>query len=301
MRGTLLGCPHRFYLERILGLSKPPERPRLDAIDALSFGSLLHTIAEVFFRQHGPAFCRGGGTLDAWLGTVRGLAEREFEVFLDRHPLRGPSAIERERERVIAHAQQFLRYEWALGAREFSGAELAIGDPEPVPVGAPGEYLYVEGKIDRVDLRAPGRLELRDLKTGRARDLSERPLELETDLQLGVYVLALEAAGLVPGARPVAAAYVYSSTARDPERRFEGDLFAALHGHAETWIAAARALLAAGAFVRTPSIDDCRYCPFVPHCGERAQVRSGEKLERVAGDPALGGFLALKRRHGSER
>jgi RecB family exonuclease len=178
----------------------------------------------------------------------------------------------------MRHAAQLVRHEWELGPREFGGAELIFGDPEPVALELTGGTLYVEGAIDRVDLRQRGELDLRDLKTGRACDLAETPMEIGIDLQLGVYTLALDAAGIFPDARTVGAT---------------AESLAALRGYTEGWIAIARSVLAACAFVRTPDPDNCRYCSFKASCGDRAQARSREKLRSAVPLP-LSAFMALK-------
>jgi RecB family exonuclease len=296
---SLLGCPYQFFQQRILHRGEPPRRPSLDTIDPRNFGELMHEIAEIFFRQHGAKFCRQEDDFAAWALRMRRIVEREFAGFVDHYPLRGDSATERERERLLAQAEQLVRQEWALGPREYGGAELNFGDPEPVALEVDGGTLYIEGAIDRVDLRTSVELDLRDLKTGRARDLSERPMEIDIDLQLGVYTLALDTTDLFPGARVVGAAYVYPSTVRDPERRFEAEQLATLRGKTGEWIAIARAILAAGAFVRTPNVSDCRFCPFKAHCGERAQGRSWEKLKSAVPLP-LSGFMLLKRPNGPD-
>jgi hypothetical protein len=81
---SLLSCPYQFFQERILARAEPPERPSMDVIDPRSFGELLHTIAEAFFREHGPSFCRGEEELEAWLARMHRTCERQLAAFLDR-------------------------------------------------------------------------------------------------------------------------------------------------------------------------------------------------------------------------
>jgi RecB family exonuclease len=296
----LLSCPYWFFLERIIGFREPPHRPSVDAIEPMAFGSLVHAIAAQFFTLHGAAFCANERQIEDWVRTMGQLAEREFELFLDRYPLRGRHAIERERRRVVTVTEQLLRHEWALGCREFVGAELPFGDPEAVRLDLPQGPLYVAGDIDRVDRFEDRGLEVRDLKTGRARDLAEEPLGIENDLQIGLYATVLplagdpSAAGAGPAnARVGAAAYIYPVTEKDPERRFAGEPLAHLLAWTGRWLEIARMLLANGEFVRTPRASDCRFCPFTAHCGEGAHAASHRELA-AATTPELRAFLALK-------
>jgi len=164
-----------------------------------------------------------------------------------------------------------------------------------VRLDLPAGPLYINGDIDRVD-RFPDRgLEVRDLKTGRARDLSEEPMAVEPDLQIGLYATALPFAGMSgpPWPRVGAAAYVYPITERDPERRFDGESLARLLAWTGRWLDLGQMLLASGTFVRTPRSQDCRFCPFTGHCGEDAQAESRRFLAQAT-SPELQAFAAFK-------
>ncbi len=117
----LLRCPYWFLLERVLGYREPPRRLPVDEIEASHFGNLVHAIAATFFTAHGAEFCGQEGKLEDWMQAARRLAEQGFERFLGRYPLRGQHAMARERERVMKVVTELLRYEWALGPRQFPG------------------------------------------------------------------------------------------------------------------------------------------------------------------------------------
>jgi RecB family exonuclease len=274
--GTLLGCPHRFLQMRLLHREEPPRRPPTDAIDSLAFGSLLHSIAEIFFREQGPEFCRQERDEVEWQRRMKRIAEQEFERFRNRYPLRGRNVIERERQHVLRTAAEIITYEWKQGPRDFVAAERAFGDPVGVAVGGPAASLYVNGRIDRIDRLETGGLEVRDLKTGRAHHLGEEDLNSRNDLQAGLYSLAV--AATMPGEPVMAATYVYAEAPRDPERRFMGEDLTRLRLHTGRWLETARALLAAGAFVRTPARNDCTFCRFKPYCGDDAYDDAAAKL-----------------------
>jgi len=290
--GLLLSCPHRFLQMRLLQRAEPPERPPTDAIDSLAFGSLLHTIAEVFFRAHGEEFCRQERSEAEWLGRMKRIAEQEFERFRSHYPLRGGHVIERERGRVLRTAAEIVAYEWKQGRRAFVAAEYAFGDEAGVEVGGPAASVFLNGRIDRVDRLEDGGLEVRDLKTGRAHHLRDEDLNAKIDLQVGLYGQAL--AATMPGERVIAATYVYAEAPRDPERRFRGEDLRRLRLATNSWLATARALLAAGAFVRTPEKDDCTFCRFKPYCGDDAYDEAAAKLAQT-GRGELLAFRDFKR------
>ncbi len=289
--GMLLGCPHRFLQMRLLQRPEPPERPPTDAIDSLSFGSLLHAIAEAFFRAHGAEFCRRERNETEWRRAMQRIAEQEFERFRGQYPLRGGNVIERERAHVLRTAAEIVAYEWRQDPRTFVAAEYPFGEEAGVAVGGPAASLFLNGRIDRVDRRAEGGLEVRDLKTGRAHDLREEVLNARRDLQVGLYSLALAATR--PGEQVIAAAYVYAEAPRDPERRFMGADLTRLHLSTRSWLATAHALLAAGAFIRTPERDDCTFCRFKPYCGDDAYDETAAKLA-AATRPELVAFREFK-------
>ena len=126
-------------------------------------------------------------------------------------------------------------------------------------------------------------------------DLSEEPMAVEPDLQIGLYATALPFAGMSgpPWPRVGAAAYVYPITERDPERRFDGESLARLLAWTGRWLDLGQMLLASGTFVRTPRSQDCRFCPFTGHCGEDAQAESRRFLAQAT-SPELQAFAAFK-------
>ena len=104
---TLWRCPYRFFLERLLGFREPAQRPATDHIDPLAYGSLFHTVAEVFFREVGEAICTRRGDLPKWIDRARAIASVEFDRLQDEYPLRGGEAIERERSACCARSNSW--------------------------------------------------------------------------------------------------------------------------------------------------------------------------------------------------
>lgn len=290
--GMLLGCPHRFLQMRLLQRAEPPTRPPTDAIDSLAFGSLLHAIAEAFFRAHGEEFCRRERSEAEWQRRMEQIAEQQFAHFRGCYPLRGGNVIERERRHVLRTAAEIVAYEWKQGPRTYVAAEYPFGEEAGVAVGGPPTSVFLNGRIDRVDRREDGGLEVRDLKTGRAHQLRDEALNARSDLQVGLYSLALAATR--PGERVIAAAYVYAEAPRDPERRFMGEDLTRLTLSTSSWVATAHVLLAAGAFIRTPERDDCTFCKFKPYCGDDTYDETAAKLA-ASSRPELIAFREFKR------
>jgi RecB family exonuclease len=208
--------------------------------------------------------------------------------------MRGEDGIARERNRLLRQIEQLVHYEWELPRREFLESELVFGEPEAVRLALASGDLYVRGKIDRIDRIGAQALAVRDLKTGRVRDFGEDPINAGRDLQIGLYVLAVEASAY--GGAPVRqAAYVHPSPAREPDRAFEGANVEVLRRHTREWLSLARRLLTEGLFPRTPNPEDCKYCPFVSACGDGARERAAVKLNNLAPAAALEPFARFKR------
>ncbi|HET9599804.1 MAG TPA: PD-(D/E)XK nuclease family protein, partial [Anaeromyxobacteraceae bacterium] len=291
----LLQCPRMFLMRRILGWDEAAAAPSLRELDPPAFGTLLHRVAETFYREHGAAFAARQGTLERWHALAQAVADRELEAFLGEVPLVGEGVRRKERERLGDALRAFLEYDWAGPAGRFHGVEVPFGVAAPLALEAGGATLHVRGFIDRVDVRQGATL-VRDLKTGRAHPRAGReagPTAFR-DIQLGLYQLAagkLASAWGTPAT--VQAAYAYASGWGEVEERaFRGDA-GALEARTRGWIATAAHLLAARAF--PPSVDegDCGYCPFHVLCGDEATRRAREALAGVRDGP-LARFAALQ-------
>jgi CRISPR/Cas system-associated exonuclease Cas4 (RecB family) len=291
----LLQCPRMFLMRRILGWEEPAGAPSLRELDATAFGSLLHRVVEVFYREHGPAFSRREGTAKKWLKLADAVADREVDAFLCEYPLVGEGVRRKERDRLHDAVGAFLRYDWEGAGRRFVGVELPFGTPAPLAVAAGGATLHVHGYIDRVDVE-DGVAVVRDLKSGKAHprvkaEAGPTPLR---DLQLGLYQLAARKLAKQWGTpAKVAVAYAYADGRGEVvERAFRADA-AALEKATSEWLATAAHLLHARAFPPSADEDDCAYCPFHVLCGDGAAARAREALAEVEDGP-LARFGALK-------
>lgn len=300
----LLSCPHRFLLERVLHLHEPTPRLSHDSIDPAIYGNAFHRAAEALLQEHGRALCLREASLEHWLARAADFANAEVDRLLEHYPLRGSEAAARERQRLRQQLECLVRDEWHRPRRTFVASEHAFGRPDPVALDLGEHELCVHGTIDRIDLLSPSELSLRDLKTGRVRDLGEEDVHARRDLQLGLYTLVLETQAAThpegSSVRVAEAVYVHPSAAQEPERAFRAALLDGLRTRTRKWLQLAATTLASGSFVRTPSEDDCRLCPFVPACGVGARERSARKLLRLAQTDPLVGFSTLERADGAE-
>lgn len=298
--GLLLGCPYRYLLERVLHHREPYRRPPTDTIEAGRYGELFHRIAEQIYGEIGPRLCRQEGELETHLGLARTIAEAELDRFCETYPLRGADTLDRERARLSRQIEQLVRDEWQRPPRQFVASEQPFGEVGGVPLPAGDSPLHVWGEIDRIDRLAEG-FSLRDLKTGRIHDGDEDRLSAGRDLQLGIYLLALESREEIAGAGAVVeAAYVHPAVLQDSERLFRGARLDSLRKHARGWLRVAGSLLRSGNFVRTVTADDCRMCPFQPACGDEPRLRSTAKLEALPQTHALEPFRRMKKYEADE-
>lgn len=289
----LLGCPHRFMLERLLGFPEPAKAPGKRGIDARSWGSLFHAAAEAVYREHGAAICAGKGAREEWLARADHIADRIFGEFLEQYPLVGDGVQAAHRDRLRADVRELIGADWS--ARHFVAVEQTFGQPDPVRLELGERALFLRGRIDRIDVDS-GRTLVRDLKTGRACPRFGKQAEPghRLDVQIGTYGLvahALAGAWGTPG--PIGAAYAYfGRRGSGEERDFRKDFDSTLGPAALAWLGVAAGLLEARAFPRTPELADCDYCAFRPVCGPGAPARAAEVLADATG--ALGDFRALK-------
>lgn len=285
--GVLLGCPHRFLYERVLGWSAPPALDHDGAIDALSYGTLFHATAEAFYRAHGKPFTAHRKPLDHWHQVAAELAGAQFDAFVATYPLAGVDVADAQRRRLQHDLRSLLDADWEP-KKTFVDVERAFG---PLPLEVGGATLHVRGYIDRIDV-VGGVTLVRDLKTGRLRSRGKDDVLPAYDVQLGLYGLVARAQATAWGVpAKVEGAYVYPADPSGDDRAFRDD-FDDLAAHTEGWLDLAARLLRTRTFPRTPDPDDCRYCAFQPVCGPAAHQRAKALLADAKG--AAQAFATLK-------
>ena len=284
--GDLVACPLRFLQGRVLGREEAAGPPPVRELDALAYGSLLHEVAERFYRAQGGAFAAHQGTLARWKERARALAREAFAALRVSRPLVGRGVEEKERNRLLRDLDALLAYDWGRPLDRFVGVEVPF---DGLALDAGGGKLHVRGYIDRLDVEQ-GHALVRDLKTGRdhPRDGDEAGPTPARDVQLGLYGLVARARAREWGLpRRVQAAYVYPRSGT--ERAFRED-WAELEAATRGWLAVARGLLAGNAFPPSPSEADCRFCPFLPACD--GQPRAAAARDGAEGPVAR--FFATK-------
>lgn len=306
---TLLACPYRFLLERVLHFHPPTERPPLREIGQPHYGSLVHRTLEQFLREHGPAFSRAHGSpgdrpdtpelggrrewpgWPEWRRLATEVADGCFAAFLDEYPLLGEGVREAQRSRLRRDVTRFLESEWEdHHPLTFVGVEVPFGiPPERIDLES-GRGLWVRGFIDRVDMKG-ARIVVRDVKTGRPKPRWQIDTGPDPDLQLGLYALVAPRLAETRDRQVVHAAYVFPAAAADRERSYAGADLEVLLTATRDWLDLAAALLEAAAFPHATEAQQCRYCSFRPLCGDDADTVSTRKLGHE--DGVLARFAAL--------
>ena len=293
---SMANCPFRFLL-RLLHLDEPSDEP--EDYDPRERGSLFHGIYEAVSRtlQERDLLPLDRSRLAAAIALVDAAIARE------RSHLAPESAVRRlQRRATLVALRADLVTAFAREAHRDPDRrtvperfELAFGGDDEEPAAhldlPDGRRLPLRGKIDRVDRRTDGRLEVVDLKTGAVRSRSgsvrwTHEGKTELRLQLPLY---LEAASQVTGARAVRASYWHATADAafqeivydEADLARDRDEIAAIAQHLVQRIRE-------GWFPCTPSATRCCYPGNVAVCGPSVAERFGRKLE----DPELIAHLA---------
>ncbi len=296
-------CPLRYFYSRVLRL-RPPDDPEFDLdrwLDGRERGLVLHDTFERAVRF-------------AMEGAVE-FAAPEFEAetlsILDRRAERARSTVpppsetayRREVAGLREDARSWVRLlaEGGLTAAEVEAVEFDLaGEGGPVPIRLPGgRTLRLQGRIDRLDLRADG-YRIVDYKTGSTRDYEAKTGVFHGGrrLQHLLYTAAVEA---LRGEGSVARAGYHFPTVRGENAVHEtdrDDLLARLDVLDHLVDA-----VAAGHFVPTNDPSDCRWCDFRAICrhgslqigDDPGNPRVAWVLDRIPGlEPSLHSLFAVR-------
>tara|TARA_R110000782_G_scaffold175732_1_gene266850 strand:+ start:17052 stop:20327 length:3276 start_codon:yes stop_codon:yes gene_type:complete len=174
-----LRCPRCYYLHYVQGM--PGE-----ASTVASIGTAVHKALQVFAQSWAAADSEGA-PLPGW-EELEAESRRWFfrewprELELDEHQL----------ERVLAMARVFFEQ---LHPQNANIREIERGFQFPFPVD--GVVHSIKGKIDRIDAAPSGGVRVIDYKTGHPGKKLVEPEK--TDLQMGIYAMALGSIGVDPG------------------------------------------------------------------------------------------------------
>jgi RecB family exonuclease len=312
---TYAACPYRYFLSRRLHV-EPTEAPETElALDALSFGTLIHDVLEYF------SLWRMGHVGDPPAKSeqedrLRDAIEDHIEVLKEETPGRSEGAWQIEHTRAWLILRQWLRREpttaaqpgmrqieaeYAFGRR---GAESAKGGPAVEVRTLSGKTVKFRGQVDRVDISDDGsRVIVYDYKSGgntAYSKLEDDPIKKGTKLQLPLYSMAV--AHKYPEA-DVSASYWFVRESGNDElkpspNKYEKD-------RAESALAAAVETIVEGidngVFPARPgdsanwgdggpSFENCRFCEYERVC-PRSKARNWES--KKGSDPALANYLNL--------
>jgi hypothetical protein len=294
-----LSCPHGFLLQTILHWEEPPSAPATREIGQPSYGSLLHKVAENFFRENGAEFTscrRTASKWSPWKQKAQAVVNLQFELFLEEYPLLSGRVRDQQRRRLFRDFIRLLEFEWRNRQDlKFRAAEFSCGFPDPIPLELSGRRLFVRGFIDRLD-ELDGCLFIRDFKSGKGhpREKGEAGPTPVRDSQLVVYALIMNTLHKKDPKRwpeVGGVAYSYPDPHGAMERSFVDDL-ADLLKKGRDWLAALADLVEGRQFPRTDDEADCQYCSFVPVCGDQAKGEAGKKLQNAG--PLIKRLLMLK-------
>jgi len=285
---TLAGCPYRHLLDRGFRLEPWEEPERVFQLDALSFGSLYHTVAQRLFT-----WLRDAGLLPVERARLAQIEER-LRAIVDEAA--GELVAEGKilNEALLAPAKGAIRsalsellqreadaedgFVPAAFEQRFEGVEVPLGD---------GRTISFAGLIDRADLASRPKKSVRvvDYKTGKPQWKDGEQFRGGRELQLAIYNRA--AAKLFEKTAVSEALYYYAT----PGGRYAQKGCPASPEVDETLVRVLRTLdETARAGVFAPVADSCDFCDFQAICGRTREARAGRKK----GDPRLAAFLKLR-------
>ena len=232
---TLLDCPYRFYVERVLGVRALDEAD--EALDKSDYGNALHRILKAF-HDSAPEPARETA--------LARLAELSAAEFARLPPYTAAAWQARWTAVQPAYVDAWLA--WVGAGWRYRAGEAEFATPLAVP--GVGEITFA-GRVDRVDARQDAdreTLAVIDYKTGAASGLRKRAADSAEAVQLPFYAwLAGGAAAYLPiNEAPVAPIALDEDT----------DIDAIV-----SRLPALLAALAAGAPAPAGGVDaDCRHC-----------------------------------------
>ena len=305
-------CPYGYFLKYVLKIY-PPDEAAADPgkwLDALTRGSLLHSIYEDFYRKllergEVPSY-RGH------LGLLESIARTKIEEIKEEQPPPHQVIYEYESKELLESCRLFLRAETEKAADSSPvWLELTFGlkgdlntltaaEIPPVRIKLPsGRSLQLRGKIDRVDcFSGDGSYAVLDYKTGSTYGFSPgSKFRGGRQLQHALYGLALEEI------------LKSMSLCADPQIRECGYIFPTLKGEGQRVMrpypeCRAEALeivdsmcemLDSGTFVMTTDPDeDCNYCDYRAVCDTDTFGAAIKTKVESSGSGPLAKFLAIR-------
>lgn len=310
---TYAACPYRYFLSRRLHI-EPTESPEPEvALDALTFGTLIHDVLEKFalWRMEWEPGSLSPKEQEDWL---REQTESNIELLKEETPGRSDGAWKIELSRAWLILRQWLRREPDTADQPEmlqTMAEFSFGSSTPDSSSGPavevrtstGKSVKFRGQVDRVDISNDGsRVVVYDYKSGGNSSytkLDSDPVKKGTKLQLPLYSKAV--AKEFPEAN-IFASYWFvreasSELKPDPadydSERAETALNAAVEtivDGIEAGVYPARPGDLAGYGDSNESFENCMFCEYARVCPKsKARLWDSKKNS----DPALSDYLNL--------
>ena len=275
-------CPLMYFQRHVLDLEPEEHIDRIDRIDPLARGRLVHKVLEQFLAGRDsdpPRQTRRAAHLEMLFDV--------FDTVAAEYRERGLTGYEAVWDADAADIHRDLErwYDVEASERDESGIwiphafELRFGfdnndspdespDADPLEIDvASGAALAFRGVIDRIDVDASRqRFRVIDYKTGRKLNLDENDVNGGRALQLPIYLLAA-ARHLGLDVTAGSAQYFYVSARGGFKRTcFNGAALGAAPGLLSDRLDALATGIFGGDFHPTPSKQTCRYCDFAPTC-----------------------------------
>jgi RecB family exonuclease len=296
-------CPYQFYLSAVLRLEPREEITRLERLDPLTRGSIVHRIQAELTRLV-MEIAAGAPPADGRTHTLRindhlDRFRRAADAIFDEYHETLAPAIERvwrdEVDEITGDVREWLRRivadldRWRPRHVEFGFgfAPSALRDPQsqPDPVVLDGGW-QLHGVVDLIEQQAAGTsLRVTDHKTGANRTKAGMVVAGGEILQPVLYGLAVEASL----GRPVTEARLSFCTSRGGFTERTVPLGASQRRRGIEVLEIVERALQAGTLVPAPRHGACDWCDFRAVCGPHEQARSALK------DPAaLADLLSLR-------
>jgi ATP-dependent helicase/nuclease subunit B len=221
------GCPHRYFVERLLGVSSIEDRDDDLRMNVMDRGSLLHTVFDEFLQLVITEQMPCPEPNQPWPEEYRQAAFDALDTTAESYEsagLTGRALLWRfDRNRLRSELRRWLDrddIERAAFATRPVGSEQRFGFPDsPWPAAIvelpTGEQLRFRGSIDRLDRSTDGHWHVTDHKTGTGSQYStiraSNPVDGGKRLQLGIYAAAV---ATQHGVSPIGMTSEYSFTAR---------------------------------------------------------------------------------------
>jgi CRISPR/Cas system-associated exonuclease Cas4 (RecB family) len=278
-------CPYQFYLSAVLRLEPREDVARIERLDPLTRGSIVHRIQAELTRlvmkdPHAP------DDLEAFRRIVETIVGEYYETLAP--------AIDRvwrdEVEEMTADIREWLRRlladlpQWRPRHAEFGFGfpPTALRDPQsqPDPVTLDGGWL-LHGVVDLIEARVGAdTLRVTDHKTGANRTDPGLTVGGGETLQPVLYGLAVEAAL----GQPVAEARLSFCTSRGGFTERVVPLGQGQRRKGLEVLEIVDRALQSGTLVPSPKEGACRWCDFGAICGPHEETRTATKDATVLGD-----------------